>query len=67
MQTQSYFANRNLQLQDEQKWLEQINNAKVTEDRFLKQQRNERVKDLRATYAQQLQEKGERTKCFMKY
>ena len=66
-QTQNHFAARNMQLQDEQRWLQQINEAKANEDNFLRQQRNERIKDLRNTYAAQQAEKNERDRCFIKH
>ena len=66
MQTQNHFATRNLKLQDEQKWLQQINTSKQNEDSFLRQQRNDQIKDLRDTYKAQKDEKRERDRCFMK-
>ena len=66
MQTQNHFAHRNLQLQDEQKWLQQINSSKANEDSFLRQQRTDQIRDLRDTYKAQQAEKNERARSFMK-
>ena len=66
-QTNAMNNNRNMQLQDEQRWLNEIQDAEMEENNFHKQLRKERVQDLRFTYKEQANDKREREKNFVKF
>ena len=66
-QTNAMNNNRNMQLQDEQRWLNEIQDAEMEENNFHKQLRKERVQDLRITYKEQATDKREREKNFVKF
>lgn len=56
-----------MQLQDEQRWLNEIHDAEMEENNFHRQLRKERVQDLRFTYKEQATDKREREKNFVKF
>ena len=55
-----------MKLFDEQRFLQRANEARKIENEFLKKQRNDQIRDLRATYKRQQEEKKERERTFMK-
>ena len=64
--TQHNFLQKTLKLQDEQRWLEQIKETELNEDNFLAGQKNDRIQDLRDTYAAQRAEKTATDKFIQK-
>jgi len=66
LNTQNFTNGRFMRLQEEQNWLNSVNEAKAMEDDFLHSKKIDDISDLRNTYAQQKDEKRLREKVFFK-
>ena len=66
LNTQNFTNGRFMRLQEEQNWLNSVNEAKAMEDDFLHSKKIDDISDLRNAYAQQKDEKRLREKVFFK-